>query len=181
MNGYPYQRLASPNSQNSPTPQAVGAMLQQKNAAMMGGGGPQMGQGPMDGQPPMEEYQGDPNAGGEPMAGQDPNAAEGQPMGGQPMGAPSPMAQVAMQRIPNNGMSGSWDPASEHSPSSTRTALDAAVRASMSKMPGSEMRVTPGNTRERLIALGIPPLEVQLMEQSGQLGDTTHSALNQGA
>ena len=77
------------------------------------------------------------------------------------------------QRIPAKGMDGDYDPVTEHSPSATRVALDAAVRAAMGKMPGSERTITPSNTREVLTRLGMPPLEVDLALRTGQFGDSS--------
>lgn len=181
MNGYPYQRLAKPTGAKTPASTDVGMMLSQRyggqpmaDPSMVGN--PQAGamaaqMGGMGGMPEEEGFSeemvegGDAMTGGMPMPGMDPMAPQG------PMG-PSPMAQAMMMRLPAQGMAGDYDPSSEHSPSSTRIALEQAALRMAGRMQGSETRITPSNTRELLTKLGIPPLELQLMEQSGQLGDT---------
>jgi hypothetical protein len=90
---------------------------------------------------------------------------EDRPLGG--MGA----MPLAGQRVKSRGMDGDYDPNTEHSTSSTRVALDNAVRAQMGRMTGSERRLTPTNTREVLTRLGMPPLEVDLALRSGNFGD----------
>jgi hypothetical protein len=173
MNGYPYQRLTKPQSAKTPASTDVGMMLAQRYG----------GQGSAD--PSML---GDPQAGamlaGGPrggMGGGGPMQQEGyaeemgeeeMPMGPGMLGGVSPMAQAMMMRLPAQGMQGDYDPSSEHSPSSTRIALEQAALRMSGRLRGSETSITPSTTRELLTRLGIPPLELQLMEQSGQLGDT---------
>lgn len=168
MNGYPYQRLSDPRRAPAPSPQAVGQMLVQRGMAQgspmtqaMGGEGP----GPDDSMgheqgesPGYEAQEGDEmQEGGPPMAGQ---------MPGQPMMPPM------NPRIPAKGMEGDYDPTTEHSPSSTKVALDQAVRAAMGRMKGSEQGMAPSATRETLSRLGMPPLEIDLGMKTGQFGDT---------
>jgi hypothetical protein len=170
MNGYPYQRLTKPQSAKTPASTDVGMMLAQRYGGQGGAdpsmlGDPQAGAmlaGGMGGE--MEEERMEMPM-GDPMAPQP-------PMGPGMMGGVSPMAQAMMMRLPAQGMQGDYDPSSEHSPSSTRIALEQAALRMSGRLRGSETSITPSTTRELLTRLGIPPLELQLMEQSGQLGDT---------
>lgn len=176
MNGYPYQRLSKPNANMTPAPTDVGMMLAQRYGGQQPMGMPMGGvpaEAPGMAEMEMEAPEGGMADYGEDMAeGGSEGEMMGMPMGGMAMGGISPMTQAMMMRLPAQGMAGDYDPASEHSPSSTRIALEQAALRAMGQMKGSEARITPSNTRELLTKLGIPPLELQLMEQSGQLGDT---------
>lgn len=171
MNGYPYQRLSKPNASMTPAPTDVGMMLAQRYGGQQPMGAP-MGAVPAEA-PGMAAMEMEPAEGSMADYGEDmaEGGSEGEMMG-MPMGGISPMTQAMMMRLPAQGMAGDYDPASEHSPSSTRIALEQAALRALGQMKGSEARITPSNTRELLTKLGIPPLELQLMEQSGQLGDT---------
>lgn len=167
MQGYPYQRLSDPRKPQAPTAAMVGQMLVNKGmgtnpspmgAAMASG----MGAPPPMGMPPMGEMPETPDM---EMAEGEEEMPMDRPLGG--MGA-MPMATT---RVKARGMEGDYDPLMEHSVSSTRSALDNAVRAQMGRMQGSERRMTPTNTREVLTRLGMPPLEVDLALRSGSFGD----------
>ena len=178
MQGFPYRRLSDPRQQAAPTPAAVGQMLVQRGMtqgaspmAQIAGQQP-MGQ-PMMGQPMGGEGPGPDNTPGHEQAESGAyEAQEGDEMSeqGQGMAGALPALQ---QRIPAKGMDGDYDPVTEHSPSSTRVALDAAVRQAMGRMSGSERTITPTNTREVLTRLGMPPLEVDLALKTGQFGDSS--------
>ena len=165
MQGYPYQRLSDPRKPPAPTPAMVGQML--VNKGMGAGASPMasaMGSGmgaPMGAPPPMD---------GEMPESPEMEMAEGEMPMDRPLGGMGAMP-MAGTRVPSRGMEGDYDPVMEHSTSSTRVALDNAVRAQMGRMQGSERRVTPTNTREVLTRLGMPPLEVDLALRSGTFGD----------
>lgn len=169
MQGYPYQRLSDPRKPPAPTPAMVGQML--VNKGMGAGASPMasaMGSGmgaPSGGMPPASEMGEMPESAEMEMAEGEEEGPMDRPLGG--MGA-MPMSGP---RVQARGMEGDYDPMMEHSISSTRVALDNAVRAQMGRMQGSERRVTPTNTREVLTRLGMPPLEVDLALRSGNFGD----------
>lgn len=180
MQGYPYQRLSDPRQQAAPTPAMVGQLLVNKGMtqgaspmAMAAGGMAPGAMRPGDGPGPDDSAM---HEGAEPSSYE---AQEGDEMSeqGAGMGQPGMMAGAAMpampQRLPARGMDGDYDPVTEHSPSSTRVALDAAVRQAMGRMAGSERTITPSNTREVLTRLGMPPLEVDLALKTGQFGDSS--------
>jgi hypothetical protein len=167
MQGYPYQRLPNPRiATQPPTPQSVGQMLVSRNqgppplmADAMGGGMSPGGTSPEGGAPheAMEAQIGAP-----PM---------GAPMPGAPMAGMGAMPFAAPARVKALGMDGDYDPTTEHSPSATRAALDVAVRAAMGRVKGSQSAPAPTSTREMLLRLGVPMLEVDLQMKSGVLGD----------
>jgi len=168
MQGYPYQRLSDPRKPPAPTPAMVGQMLVNKG---MGANPSPMGSAMASGMgamPPMGAPAGEMEMGEEmeDEMGEMPEPMMDRPLGG--MGA-MPMAGA---RVQARGMEGDYDPTMEHSISSTRVALDNAVRAQMGRMQSSERRVTPTNTREVLTRLGMPPLEVDLALRSGNFGDS---------
>ena len=171
MQGYPYQRLSDPRKPPAPTPAMVGQMLVNKGmganpspmgSAMASGMGAPMAMPPMGA--PSGEMEGM-EMDGEEM-GEMPEPMMDRPLGG--MGA----MPMACARVQARGMEGDYDPMMEHSISSTRVALDNAVRAQMGRMQSSERRMTPTNTREVLTRLGMPPLEVDLALRSGNFGDS---------
>lgn len=179
MQGYPYQRLSDPRQQAAPTPAMVGQLLVNKGMtqgaspmAMAAGGMAPGAMRPGDGPGPDDSAM---HEGAEPSSYE---AQEGDEMSeqGAGMGQPGMMAGAAMpalsQRLAARGMEGDYDPATEHSPSATRVALDTAVRSAMGRMQGSERTMTPSATRETLARLGMPPLEIDLALKTGQLGDS---------
>lgn len=163
MQGYPYQRLSDPRKPPAPTPALVGQMLVNKgmgtNPSPMGAA---MASG-MGAPPPMEMPE-------TPEMEMAEGEGEDEMMMDRPLGGMGAMP-MAGPRVQARGMEGDYDPMMEHSISSTRAALDNAVRAQMGRMQGSERRMTPTNTREVLTRLGMPPLEVDLALRSGSFGD----------
>lgn len=160
----PYTRLAR-NTSAAPTPQQVGALLQQR----MGGMGGEPGAPPADyGMGADPAMMADSGMGSPPM---------------EPMGAPGgmgagPMAPAMMgmgMRLPAQGMAGDYDPQTEHSPSSTRSSLENTMRFLQSKLTGSEVSMAPRGTREQLLRLGIPPAELEGYMQTGRFGDDAQS------
>lgn len=177
MQGFPYRRLSDPRQQQAPTPAMVGQMLVSRGMtqgaspmAQVAGQQPLMGgEGPGPDNTPGHEQA---ESGAYEAQEGDEQAEQGQGMGQPPIGAGGAMPAL-QQRIPAKGMDGDYDPVTEHSPSSTRVALDAAVRQAMGRMAGSERTITPSNTREVLTRLGMPPLEVDLALKTGQFGDSS--------
>jgi hypothetical protein len=176
--GFPNQQY-QPNQRRSPSGPDVGRLLMQQNpeAAMAAGlqplgtpmGGPQMGDPQMGGMmqaPPDAGMMGGPQMGGPQMGG----PAMGDPqMGGMMAGMPAGPSMASGMRMPG-ALMGDYDPITEHSAASTMVALTNAIRAAQARHRGSERSVTRMGIKEHLLALGIPPIELQAMESTGVLG-----------
>lgn len=173
MYGFPNQQY-QPNQRRSPSGADVGRLLMQQNpeAAMAAGlqplgtpmGDPQMGNPQM----------GDPQMSGMMQAPPDAEMMGGAPMGGPAMGGmmagmPIGPSMASGMRMPG-ALMGDYDPITEHSAASTMVALTNAIRAAQARHRGSERSVTRMGIKEHLLALGIPPIELQAMESTGVLG-----------